>query len=276
MGKGDFKNLKDELYGFSEAEECRKFWQKDENYQNFISIADKIQIQIGLEFFNQEEQTFFKKWQYKVYDPNDDEHVDIKNIQWQQFGKKKCSFGTGNRKTVARFWVGWEEILESEKLDKNKQGENVQAAIVKPYTWVKVFRNTDKSKDIFFTFRIDAFSETKLFIYKRDCQKKRDWKLTQAQIYLCRLLIPATAKWNEIAFEDLTKGNWDSLIETCVHLVQDHTAHYDAIIETVWGTTIQQTLFKNRLIKKEKPKDSYDLIPEIKKEFSGVDVDFQE
>lgn len=103
LGKGDFKNLKDELYGFSEAEECRKFWQKDENYQNFISIADKIQIQIGLEFFNQEEQTFFKKWQYKVYDPNDDEHVDIKNIQWQQFGKKKCSFGTGNRKTVARF-----------------------------------------------------------------------------------------------------------------------------------------------------------------------------
>lgn len=275
LGKGDFKKLKDELYGFSEAEECRKFWQKDENYQNFTSIADENQTQNDLDFFNQEELTFFKQWQYKVYDPNDDEHVDAKNYLMATVWEKSVHLGREIVKRLQGFELDGKRYWSQRGWTKNKQGENVQAAIVKPYTWVKVFRNTDKGKDIFFTFGIDAFPETESFVYKMDCQEKRDSKLTQVQIDLCRSLIPATAKWNEIAFKDLTKGNWDSLIETCVRFVQDHTAHYDAIIEAIWGATIQSTLFKNKLIKKEKPKDGCNSIPEIKKEFSGVDVDFQ-
>jgi hypothetical protein len=73
---------------------------------------------------------------------------------------------------------GWKE---------NEDGNNVQAAIFKPYTWVKVFRNTDRGKDIFFTFGVDAHPDAEAFIYKIDCQSKRNSKLSQAQVDLCNL-----------------------------------------------------------------------------------------
>lgn len=37
LKKGKFKKLKDDLYGFTEAAECRKFWQNDDNYARFAS-----------------------------------------------------------------------------------------------------------------------------------------------------------------------------------------------------------------------------------------------
>lgn len=35
LGKGNARKLKRELYGFSEAESCRVFWQNEENYNKF-------------------------------------------------------------------------------------------------------------------------------------------------------------------------------------------------------------------------------------------------
>ena len=32
LGKGNARKLKRDLYGFAEAEACRQFWQKEENY----------------------------------------------------------------------------------------------------------------------------------------------------------------------------------------------------------------------------------------------------
>lgn len=240
--------------------------QEDVNYQQFASITNEIQTQDEVEFFNQEELTFFKHWQCKVYDCKNNEHVNAKNYLMATVWEKSVHLG---REIVKRL-QGFEQDGKKHWIQRYSRGVRV-----KPYTWVKVFRNTDNGKNIFFTFGLDALPETEAFIYKMDCQDKRDSKLTLGQIDLCRSLIPATAKWNKISFEDLTKENWDSLIETCVRFVQDQTVHYDAIIEAVWGAAIQPTLFKNKLIKKEKPKGRCDSIPETKKDFKGVDVDFQ-
>lgn len=35
LGKGNARKLKRELYGFAEAENCRRFWQNDDNYKQF-------------------------------------------------------------------------------------------------------------------------------------------------------------------------------------------------------------------------------------------------
>ncbi|MCU0373594.1 MAG: hypothetical protein MUE56_10180 [Ignavibacteria bacterium] len=35
LGKGNARKLKRELFGFTEAESCRRFWQNDENYTQF-------------------------------------------------------------------------------------------------------------------------------------------------------------------------------------------------------------------------------------------------
>lgn len=275
LGKGEFKKLKDELYAFSEAEECRKFWQQDENYKKFALISNRTTSQHKVDFFNQDELEFFKQWQYKVYNPDDDEHVNAKNYLMQTVWEKSIYLGKEIVKQLQGFRLDGKKYWSQRGWKEEDDGTNVQAAIVKPYTWVKVFRNTDRGKDIFFTFGLDAYPDVEAFIYKIDCQDKRDSKLTQAQIDLCKSLIPANAKWNEITFGDLIKANWDSLIGTCVRFVNEHTEHYDAIIQAVWGEPIPPTLFKNKLIKKGKPIDGYDSIPQTTKEFEGVDVDFQ-
>ncbi|KAF0200260.1 MAG: hypothetical protein FD170_3615 [Bacteroidetes bacterium] len=275
LGKGNFKKLKDDLFAFSEAEECRIFWQQTDNYQKFASISNGTETKDLIDFFNQDELDFFKKWQYKVYNPNDDEHKNAKNYLMATVWEKTIHLGREIVKRLQGFELDGKKYWSQRGWAENAEGANIQAAIVKPYTWVKVFRNTDRGKDIFFTFGIDAYPEAEAFIYKIDCQDKRDSKLSQTQIELCKTLVPASARWNEISFEDLVIENWDSLIETCVRFVQEHIERYDAIVEAVWGAAISPSLFKNKLIKKDKPKDSYESIPDTKRDFKGVDVDFQ-
>lgn len=275
LGKGNFKKLKEDLFAFSEAEICRIFWQQNGNYQKFAFISNEAEAKEVIDFFNQDELDFFKHWQYKVYNPNDNDHINAKNYLMATVWEKSIHLGREIVKQLRGFELVGKKTWHQRGWAKNEEGDNVQAAIVKPYTWVKVFRNTDRGKDIFFTFGIDAYPETEAFIYKIDCQAKRDSKLSETQIELCKSLIPASAKWNEIAFEDLINENWDSLIETCVSFVQEHTERYDAIIEAVWGAAIPPSLFKNKLVKKDKPQDGYESIPETKKDFKGVDIDFQ-
>lgn len=70
LGKGSFKQLKDSLYGFSEAEECKRFWRNDDNYRKFASLTTDAGIADG-GYFKQEELLFFKQWQYRSYDPKE-------------------------------------------------------------------------------------------------------------------------------------------------------------------------------------------------------------
>ncbi len=275
LGKGSFKKLKDDLFAFSEAEECRKFWQQNDNYQKFASITSDLTAINGLDYFKKDELDFFKQWQYRVYNPNEDEHINAKNYLMATVWEKSIHLGREIVTRLEGFDLEGKKYWSQRGWSENAEGVKVQAAIVKPYTWVKVFGNTDKGKDIFFTFGLDASPDVEAFVFKIDCQDKRDSKLTQTQIDLCKSLIPTTAKWNEISFDELIVENWDSLVETCVRFVQEHTKQYNAIIEAVWGAPIPSTLFKNKLIKKDKPKDGYDTIPEAKREFKGVDVDFQ-
>ncbi|WP_291116422.1 DUF3883 domain-containing protein [Empedobacter sp. UBA7248] len=275
LGKGSFKKLKDELFAFSEAEKCRKFWQQIYNYQKFASSGNLTTPKNEIDFFKKEELNFFKEWQYKVYNPNVDEHIKAKNYLMDTVWEKSIYLGREIVKQLQGFELDGKKYWSQRGWAENEKGKNVQTAIIKPYTWVKVFRNTDRGKDIFFTFGIDAYPKTQAFIYKIDCQDKRDSKLSQNQIDLCKSLIPASAKWNEIGFDDLITENWDSLIETCLSFVQEYIQQYDAIIEAVWGAAIPPALFKNKLIKKEKPKNGYESILETKKDFKGVDIDFQ-
>lgn len=41
LGIGKFKQLKEEAFGFTEAQKCREFWQKEENYQKYAGLENK-------------------------------------------------------------------------------------------------------------------------------------------------------------------------------------------------------------------------------------------
>lgn len=47
LGKGSFKQLKEDLFGFTEAEECRQFWQNEENFKIFAPLAQAKQKTIS-------------------------------------------------------------------------------------------------------------------------------------------------------------------------------------------------------------------------------------
>ncbi len=276
LGIGKFKKLKDDLYAFEEAEECRKFWQDEDKYSKYAHVDVEADILSPTddteEFFTSEELEFFKEWQYKAYDPEDETHVDAKNqlmdTVWEKsiyLGKKIIAQLPGFALDGKKYWSqrGWKEV----------DGENVQAAIFKPYTWVKVFRDSDKGRDIYFTFGVDAHENSEAFIYKIDCRNSRDSSLSESQIELCKSLIPANAKWNEIGFEELLQMDWQSLTAVCVQFINEYLTQYDAIIEAVWGSPISPSIFKNTLIKRDKPQDGATEFQERERSFTGVDID---
>lgn len=271
LGKGTFQQLKNKLYGFSEADQCRQYWQNDNNYAQFM---DEETDNEAPDFFTSEELEVFKRWQYQPYDPNNEEHIEAKDYLMNTVWEKSIYLGREIIKRLDGFELDGKKIWHQRGWKKNEDGENVQAAIFKPYTWVKIFRNNDHGKDIFFTFGIDAYPETEAFVYKIDYQNMRGNKLTQIQIDLCKSLIPASAKWNEISFEELPLKNWKSLIEISVEFINRHLDQYDAIMNAVWGDPIPSIYFKNQLIKREKPQDGFTSNLQPPKKFTGVEIDF--
>lgn len=273
LGKGKIKQLREDLYAFKEANTSRTFWQNEENYNQFFKLEITPNSAKEAEFFTLEEIEFFKKWQYKSYDPEQSEHVNAKNKLMNTVWNKSIYLGNevikrleGFQSDGKRYWSqrGWAE----------QEGINVQAAIFKPYTWIKIYRNTDKGKDVFFTFGIDVHPDTNGFVYKIDCQRTRDSKLDSKQIQLVDEIIPQSAKWNTIPFDLLIAGNWRSLINLCVEFIRENLERYDAIVDALWGGDIPAQLFKNTLICREKPKDGNLDLPQKQKAFKGVEIDF--
>lgn len=275
LGKGKFKTLKDNLFGFTEASRSRNFWQQDDNYINFASLNSGMLPIHKMEFFNQAELDFFKEWQLKPYDSEDKHHVEAKNFIMNTLWEKSIYLGKEIELQLSSFSMEAKKVWH--KLgSKEEDGKKVHSMQFKHYTWIKIRRNTDKGKHVYFTFGIDARPDTEAFVYKIDCQRERGQNLTPQQIELCDSLIPRTARWNEIAFTDLLQESWKSLTTTCVNFIHQHINYYDAIIQAVYGETVDANVFKNRLIRRDKPKDGFESIPEFNREFKGVDVDFEQ
>lgn len=275
LGKGKIKQLREDLYAFGEANSSREFWQDDLNYDKFFKLPAIISTTPEPAFFTQEEIDFFKKWQYKSYDPKQNEHVNAKNKLMNTVWNKSIYLGNQIVKRVSGFQSEGKKYWSQRGWAKT-DGINIQAAIFKPYTWIKIYRNTDKGKDIFFTFGIDVHPNTNAFVYKIDCQRTRDSKLDNGQIQLADALIPASAKWNTIPFDKLLAGDWKSLVDICVEFIRNNLEKYDATIEALWGADISAQLFKNTLICRDKPKDGKSELPKPKNTFEAVNIDFEQ
>lgn len=273
LGKGSFKKLSEELYGFEEAKACQVFWQNEENYQKYAHLEEvKTTTSNPENFFTREELEFFTRWTLKPYDRADKEHFDAKNYIMATVWEKSKYLG---QRIVAQFpdFTMDSNKYWSQKAWNDSEAGKVQGAKFKPYTWVKLFRKTDKGKGVFFTFGIDGNQST--FLYKIDCKDQGQSPLNASQISLCKSLIPATAKWNVIAYDDLLKFDWEALTNLCVAFLENHLSQYDAIVYAVWGGAIPANLFKNRLIEREKPKGGATEITERAPNFTGVKIDHE-
>ncbi len=275
LGKGKAKKLKDELFGFIEAQAARDFWQNEDNFQRYASPRGETQENEGIAFFDTSELEHFKAWQSKPYDPYDEGHIKAKNRIMDTVWEKSLYLGQKIAVRLSGFEVEGKKVWSQRGWRVNAEGENVPAALFKCYTWVKVFPKEHKGKNIFFTFGINASPDSESFLYKIDSQNQSYSKLSADQIELCDSLIPESAYWNEIPFSDLVKENWGSLTEVCVQFIKDHEQAYHSIVRAVWdGQALPPSLFKNKLVRRPRPKEGLESIPDRNREFKGVDIDY--
>ena len=153
LGKGTFKKLKADLYGFTEAEACRIFWQNDDHYTKYAGLQVKQSDTNVENFFTLEELDFFSQWQSKGYDPSDEEHVHAKNHLMNTVWDKCIYLGNQLAAQLPGFVVDGKKIWGQRGWKDTDEGK-VQGSIFKHYTWVKLFRKTDSGKGVFFTVGI--------------------------------------------------------------------------------------------------------------------------
>lgn len=268
LGFGNSARLMQKDWGKFEAERCIEFWKDDNNFKNFGTTEI-------MPFFNDEELTFFKRWESLPYDKEDEEHVFAKNYIMSTVWDKSIFLARLIKAHFPDFKIDatrtWHQLGRVEK-----DGKKVAAAAFKPYTWVKLFRESDEGKDMFFTFGIEVHGELDCFLYKLDCQQKRDTSLTNEQVQLFRTLVPDTAQWNEIQKDELLGMNWHSLTDLCVKFIKDHIDEYDRIVESVWSDSSgYNEPEENSLIPREMPEGKHHEIPETVRNFNEVDVDFE-
>ncbi len=267
LGIGKSSKLKKEFYGFTEIEESKKFWKNDFNFQRFYNLKIPIYNPIDNPFININEIDFFRKWVNRVYDKSNQDH----------FSAKEYLLDTVWYKT--KFWS--DEIVNRlenyETSNKRmwskrdwKNGKRVST--FKPYTWARIFKKGNKSKEIFFTVGVDPLTNS--LVYKLDFYHEGDSRLTDAQKELCRKHIPETLKWNEIHENDLNNWDWESLIKKSVDFISKNSHHYDQVVELVWGTEKIETVFTNNLTLRDAPSGGFSQLPKLNPSFKGRDTDF--
>lgn len=268
LGLGSSKKLQEELFGFTQIEASKKFWQNERNFNSFYDLNVPVYDSSNSpSFFDHEEILFLKQWADRVYDKTNINHKSAKdfilNTVWtktkfwsQEVVKRLSSYEASNRRVWSK--RGWED------------GNRV--ATFKPYTWARIFKIGDKERNIFFTIGVQPSVPS--LVIKLDYYHESDSSLNQEQKDLCDKHIPKSLKWTEILAKDLPSYNWEKLINHTVNLISENSHHYDQVVDLVWRGIKPTEVFGNSLSKRDYPEGGFDELPPIPPTFEGVDIDF--
>lgn len=265
---GKAKALHDRLYGFTQIEKCKEYWQDKFHFDTAYEISVPIYDETNSPpFFNGAEVDFFAEWADKVYDPRNTDHVNAKNYLletvwlktkfWsEEVVKRLPGFETSNKRAWSkRGWSGGEQV-----------------STFKPYTWARIFKKGDKAKDIFFTIGVSPDDEA--LIYKLDYFREGDSQLSNEQKELCERYIPQNLKWNEISLVDLPKLDWEKLIQLAVDFISKNESHYDQVEKMVWRSQDPLEVFNNSLTHRPYPEGGLTSPPVLNPSFRGAVTDF--
>ncbi|NVK65164.1 MAG: DUF3883 domain-containing protein [Flavobacteriales bacterium] len=267
LGIGSSSALRKEYYGFSELEKSKIFWKDEFNYEQFYSLAVPLYNDSDNPFFNIDEIAFFRKWIYKVYDKNNRDHYSAKEYLLDTVWAKTRFLSNEIVNRLDNY-----ETSNKRMWSKRDWQEGKRVSTFKPYTWARIYKNGNKSKEIFFTVGIDP--ENNSFLYKLDYYHENDSNLSTLQKELCRKHIPDSLRWNEIHENDLINWNWESLIKKMVDFIAENSHHYDQLVELVWGDTKSEEVFTNNLTLRQLPEGGLVDLPKLNPKFEGVDTDF--
>jgi len=192
-----------------------------------------------IEFFTEEDILDFYKVRRMKYDLNNIDHQII---------------GDRIKKTIIEKSIYWSnEVIK--KLPGFESEYNVRwlgiAAIIKAYTWIKIYKLGDKEKQIFFTASVD--SDSKSLMIKLDYKYNKGSNLTLDQKRICKEIIESSPNNPVmILIKDLHNYNWDLLINKTISFIENNIDVYNDMIEEAWGKSdkriVRLTFNENRWI----------------------------
>lgn len=129
---------------------------------------------------------------------------------------------------------GFEGECEKRWLQRGHDGGEI-VSVFKSYTWAKIYREGDKSRDIYFT--VGAQGEDEALVYKMDFQFIGNSRLSYAQKEQCQQLIKTRIDWwNEVPVDEVEDNDWNTLVARTVIFIQRYMDVYDQVMEQVWGS----------------------------------------
>ena len=145
----------------------------------------------------------------------------------------------------------------------------------KPYSWVKIYKNGNKDKKVFFTIGVD--SNCSALIYKIDCQRSnynKKYILTNDQVQIFDNICKGSgAQWNEISSKHLNDYDWETLSDLTTDFINHYEFLYDEILLALDANNIVKNT-KNKLTKSSLPKNTFASLPQKRFSFKGVIIDY--
>lgn len=267
LGIGKANKLKKEFYGFTALENSKKFWSQDFNYKQFYNLKTPIYNPTDNPFFNIDEIDFFRKWVNQVYDALNKDHYSAKEYLLDTVWNKTKFWSDEVVNRLENY-----EVSNRRAWSKRGWENGKRVSTFKPYTWARIYKKGNKSKEIFFTIGIDPLGHA--LIYKLDYYHEADSKLTNEQKELCQKHIPDNLRWNEIHENDLSNWDWESIIKKIVEFISTNSHHYDQVVKMVWGNGDTNNVFTNNLTLRNFPMGGLSQLPLLNPSFEGVDIDF--
>ncbi len=274
LGIGKSSKLAKEYYGFTQIEECKKFWQKAENYAAYYNL-DEEKIIHNLDFFTTQEIEFLATWGGRVYDKNNEEHFAAKEYIKNSLGTKTKYWSEQLVKAIGGLDTYNRRIWSQRGWTETKEGK-AQISQFKSYTWARIFRIGDKDKHIFFNVGIDGNSKNNSLglFYKIDYYFEKSSNLDDNQMAIVKKNIPKELSWKLISKDELGDYDWNSLIEKTAGFISEHLNVYDRLIQLAWGDDSPEEVFTSFLRPQNPPENGIDVLPELNPNFAGVDKDF--
>lgn len=306
LGKGDFKTLKDELFGFTEAERCRLFWQNDENSNQFATLNNYKLKSIADLFVNltgSNKFTWAKEWKKDYMSFVKD--IELLRLAIINNPKKQiddASLYSGPSTSIRSYHNFMRKWLKEKSNGISSRGQSVLSE--ENFDTI-IANNTFKilAKAIILYPNIDNYNSLCNWWYNNNLIYNRPLLINRALAACNPEILSSTVHnskfWSVIntlqisfdfEFSYNHENNWfnansqltkwldmqlnDVLVKKTSNKLEQQIWR-NIFVWLIYEEFSTDTITPNTLIKKEKPKGGYTAIPEKERNFGGVAIDFQ-
>ncbi len=305
LGKGSFKKLKDDLYGFSEAERCRQYWNNDSNYENYAHLPQSKQKTISHLFTN-----LIEKEEYWVTEWKNDYLFFIKNIKILRENIEKNptlpidsnQLYSGLHESIR----GYENFMRKWFKDKSNGISSRGRSILSANDFNKII-NDDVfklfSKAIILKPNLENYTTFTSWWYENDLINNRPLLINRAFAACNPEILSSTVDsqkfWKVIdivqksySFEFKNEHNYSWFVankqltewldDELQEILQEKTNNdleklvwRNIFVWLIYNEFNTEIIIPNQLLKRDRPKNGFEEIPENNRTFEGIEVDFE-